>query len=227
MMCSSLVLLLLISTVSEAHLINPGTPYGVTSGFDCAVRQYAYEYGQQIQSRHGSFVTLFDSLQLAACNYTRPQETPRKIPNYKTSTTKDDTVELNNNSCTFYVDPIHGSDSNSGESPDNAFLSIETGIDATRKRKMNSNNKSPFGCTLNLMQGTFYLNATIILNTQDSYLTIQNYNESNTTISGGLPLEFKNDWKLYKYEATTWKKYDNYNNVYNRADPDSSNDLTM
>lgn len=57
---------------SLGNFINSGTPANVTLKFDCLVRKYAYEYGKSMQPRHGNFLSLFDALQLHACNETRP-----------------------------------------------------------------------------------------------------------------------------------------------------------
>eukprot|EP01084_Bolivina_argentea_P058420 106690_1 len=57
---------------SDGQFINSGTPGGVPVSFDCAAREYAWSYGQQIQPHHGNFVELFDALQLSACNVSRP-----------------------------------------------------------------------------------------------------------------------------------------------------------
>ena len=230
-----LVFLIFVAT-TRAGFINPGTPDGVPSSFDCAVRYYAYEYGQQIQSRHGTFTSLFDSLQLAACNYTRPDESPRKIPNFHTQSHLKKHTKHNNNkhiyikqkhtsapNCTFYIDPVSGSDSNSGTSPSSALLTIQAGVTATR----NAKNGATGPCILNLMEGTFYLDSTIILTAEDSYLTIQNYNGAEAIVSGGLELKFKGDWELVSYEPTTWQNYSGYNNVFSRANENSSSDITM
>ena len=210
---------------SSANFINSGTPSGVTTSFDCAVRYYAYEYGQQLQSRQGTFVSLFDALQLNACNYTRPQESPRKVPNFNNVNSESDEQE-----CIYFVDPNNGSDSDSGQTPLTAFISIERAIKAVRHARANVKHSekalSQHPCVINLMEGTFYLSSTIKLGSQDSHLTIQNYNGANSVVSGGIPLSFGNsDWQLYKYEKTQWQNFTNYNNVWGRADPSSSNDL--
>ena len=108
--------------ISNGNFINSGTPSVVTVSFDCAARIYAYQYGQQIQPRHGTFVDLFDSLQLQACNQTRPKPTPRYIPTYKSSSSNKLTA-----GCTFYIDPVNGKDTNDG-SLTSPFLTIMKGI---------------------------------------------------------------------------------------------------
>ena len=221
--------------------INSGTPSNIKSSFDCAVRYYAYEYGQEIQQRHDTFVSLFDALQLQACNYTRPQESLRQIPNYELNKKKTGSNTKNSSisDCIFYVDPNDGSDFNLGTSPNKALSTISQAIKSTREFKSNLHRKieksndddsyySMYPCTINLMQGTFYLESTIILTPQDSHMTIQNFNGSDTTLSGGLPLEFDNNgWTLHDYQETQWQNFSNYNNVYGRVNVNTSSDLVM
>ena len=198
---------------SHGEFINVGTPGGVTVDFDCAVRQYAWEYGQQIIPRHGDFVELFDALQLSACNVTRPIPKKRSPPIY--------TPEVSTSSCVYYVDANVGSDSNAG-SVSKPFATIAKGVEASRKVRGSSSSSTP--CTINLMEGTYYQDDTIQLTEADSYLTFQNYNGQRVTISGGVPLQFEGEWKLEQYEETKWQNYTNRNNVDARASQSASND---
>eukprot|EP01084_Bolivina_argentea_P098106 176351_1 len=204
--------------ISMGHFINSGTPSGVNISFDCAIREYAYNFGINLQPRHGSFVSLFDALQLQACNMTRPQLTQRKINNYST------TYDIIDN-CIFYVDPINGSDNNNGTTPSIAFSTIEKGISASRLARKSSNTK----CILNLMSGTFYQKNTISLNSHDSYLTIQNYNSSKVTISGGVPINFdkNSDWKLVQFNPVEWQNFTGMDNVAGRNTFAQSNDFVI
>eukprot|EP01084_Bolivina_argentea_P067214 122453_1 len=198
---------------SNYGFINPGTPSGITSTFDCAVREYAYEYAKSLQPWHGTFVHIFDALQLEACNQTRPKPTDRNIPFFKS--------QINAN-CTFYIDPINGSDTNSGITPLLALQTIEKGIEQTRKTRV-GNQK----CTLNCLNGTFYQRKTILLEETDSFLTIQNYNGANVIISGGIPIQFQDEWQLYKYQETKWQNYSGYDNVESRVSFNRSNDIIL
>eukprot|EP00490_Sorites_sp_Unknown_P000567 CAMPEP_0114671578 /NCGR_PEP_ID=MMETSP0191-20121206/41390_1 /TAXON_ID=126664 /ORGANISM="Sorites sp." /LENGTH=518 /DNA_ID=CAMNT_0001931745 /DNA_START=49 /DNA_END=1602 /DNA_ORIENTATION=+ len=198
---------------SDGYFINSGTPIPVPLEFDCAVREYAWEYGIQIQNRHGSFVTLYDALQLNACNVTRPKETERNIPKY-------DNSNNDNNNCVYYIDPVNGNDSNDGLKTVSAFKSIERGIERTRIMR-----EGKQVCTLNLMKGVHYQATTIDITSKDSYLTIQNYNGEEAVISGGVAIDFgSNEWELVDYAETDWVYYPNSNNVYGRADDGDSND---
>eukprot|EP01083_Nonionella_stella_P305540 1066275_1 len=199
--------------ISNGDFINSGTPGGIPLSFDCAVRRYAWEYGKQIQPRHGHFVELFDALQLAACNVTRPSAKKRFPPKYKTNTAS---------SCTYYIDVNSGSDTNDG-SLSSPFQSILKGIETTRSRRKTTPNAA---CVLQLMEGTYYQSQTIELTSTDSSLTIQNYNGQKVTISGGVPLQFDAPWKLDTYEETQWVAYADWSNVYGIVREASSNDQT-
>jgi len=201
-----------LAPTSDGEFINSGTPGGVPLSFDCEARYYAWEYGQQIQPRHGNFVELFDALQLAACNYTRPSPKKRL---HSHSTTR----VLVDSDCEYYVDAVYGSDSNSG-TISTPFQTLEKAITTTRKHSPRTTD-----CTILLMDGTFYQSSTITLTAADSYLTFQNtFMGQRPTISGGVPLTFDGDWQLESYRPTQWVNYTNYNNVYGIASQDSSND---
>ena len=171
------------------------------------LRYYAWEYGQQIQPRHGNFVELFDSL--AACNYTRPSPKKQLPPRFTTRVGAD---------CAYYVDADNGSDSNDG-SVSAPFQSILKAVEATRKDKARTT-----ACTVNLMEGTYYQGDTITLTAAGSLLTFQNYAGQRATISGGVAIEFSGEWKLESYRETQWTNYSNWNNVFGIASQDSSND---
>ena len=59
-----------------ATFTNAGTAGGTPHSFDCASRTYAYEYGKRLAPSRGAFRTLFDALQLQACNHTIPEGPP-------------------------------------------------------------------------------------------------------------------------------------------------------
>ena len=102
---------------------------------------------------------------------------------------------------TFYVDAVKGSDSNSG-TMDSPFMAISKAVMAARA--------SGSGATIVLREGTFYLTETIMLTSQDSGLTFQNYPNEMVTISGGKVV--KPDWQPFKT--------DNSMNIY-KADMSS------
>ena len=63
LLLSALAVLVLSPALVEGWL-NPGTPQGVPASFDCAVREFAWEYGKHLLPDRGEFRTLFDALQL-------------------------------------------------------------------------------------------------------------------------------------------------------------------
>ena len=88
---------------------------------------------------------------------------------------------------TYYVDAINGKDSNQGNM-DNPFQTIGYAVNVARKQTQPS--------TIVLRKGTFYLTDTIELNSDDSGLTIKNYQDEEVWISGG------------KVIQPSWKKFD-------------------
>eukprot|EP01084_Bolivina_argentea_P237334 398882_1 len=204
----------------KSLLINSGTHNDVKNTFDCSVRFFAYNYGKFIQPSHGLNTHLFDALQLAACNI--PINTPNIFPtsnnphidNYHTINHNTDSTNVD---CIFYINPISGDDSNDG-SLNSPFYTIKRGIIATRKFRNKSKKKKRtiIKCFLELMEGIFYLNDTILFTEKDNYLTVRNYQQDNVVISGGIKLEFDGDWKLEDYQKPKWVKYSHSNNVYNR-----------
>ena len=218
-MMSILLILWFVCYVTNGELINPGTPNGVDISFDCDIRQFTYEYGMNLQNRHGNFISLYDALQLNGCNVTKPINNKYKhngnINRYKLK------HNIKADSCTYYIDPVNGNDSNTGTSINNALLTIDKGISVVRTNRIDGEH-----CTINLLNGTFYQSDTIYLNEKDSNLTIQNYGNDVVYISGGILLKFENDWQKYgEYMPYEWKKYPNMNNVYGRALNSDNNDL--
>eukprot|EP01084_Bolivina_argentea_P159898 278506_1 len=232
------------SEYNKKGFINSGTPRYIDINFDCAMREYAYEYGKQLQPRHGSFRHLYDALQINVCNQTL--DIHNDIINKYTYYSENN---YNQTECIFYVDPNNGSDLYNGTTINYPFLTIQRAINQTRIFK--NSDSTQLQCILNLMNGTFYLKSTIMLNEIDSNLIIQNYNGSEVIISGGILLEFEEtnhptttftleptmeptfeptlnptielisqknasntSWMIYEYEQTKWKKYVNYSNVY-------------
>jgi hypothetical protein len=61
-------------------MIAPGTPQGVPDLIDCAVREFAYNYGKSLLPDRGDFKTLFDAMQLQFCNLTAPTTSDKYVP---------------------------------------------------------------------------------------------------------------------------------------------------
>lgn len=87
----------------------------------------------------------------------------------------------------FYVS-LNGKDSNSG-TINNPFASIENALETIRRERI-------FGFsgnyTINIREGIYNLNKTILLTPADSSITFKAYNGEKVTISGGLEIS---DWK--------------------------------
>ncbi len=80
--------------------------------FECAWRSLAYEYGRALMPRQGSFTSLFAALQLQACNQTEPLPTPAHSPFVRNNAMP--AREAMKGLAALFVDPVHGSDSNTG-----------------------------------------------------------------------------------------------------------------
>ena len=59
-------------TAAPPAFNHAGTPPGVSHSFDCAARKAAYSFGQALLPDRGDFKSLFQALQLQACNMTTP-----------------------------------------------------------------------------------------------------------------------------------------------------------
>jgi len=149
--------------------------------FDCAWRKMAMDYAVKIQPWISSESTktkqLYDALQISTlCDIPYNHKAYQSWTNNALPiTTTFDVV--------FYVDPIHGSDQNTG-SLLNPFATLQHAVDATRKARSAQSIRAG-NAAIFLRKGTYYLNATVVLGSQDSGLTISNYNAEEAVISGG------------------------------------------
>ena len=195
------VLMLLVVGASPTYTVGPGSPNGVPADVDCAIRAHAYEYGKQLLPRFGSFVTLFDALQLAEnCNKERPKETTVKAPIYFAVP----------GTTSIYVDAKRGSDRASGLELSEPLQTIEAAIEMARKLL-----KSTKAVNVNLRAGTHYLKSTIHLGPDMSGVTIQNFNGERAVVSGGVPLNV-GAWSVHKQDSY-WDVTHAANNVYGQA----------
>merc|ERR1719266_521512 len=165
-------------------------PKNVPADFMCGWRKLALTYSKAV--RPDSEALVYDALELHKyCNDTlRPDDSklpklfpPRFVTNLHTTN--------------IYVDSSTGSDSNPG-SIKQPLKTIAAAVTAARK--------SGKGCTIFLRQGTFYLRSPVYLNSQDSDLTIQNYNGEEVWLSGGVLLEDLT-WQPHQVNRATniWK----------------------
>ena len=180
--------------------INPGTPIGVPSSYDCTVREHAWEYGKGLFPSRGGFRTLFDAMQLQACGLTPPsqdEEDEWSPPRFEASTD-----DLN-----VYCD------SNAQQSGDGSisrpFRTIAEAVVAVEKRPSPSQR-----ATINLRKGTFYLSEQVVLTKVHSNLTIQNYNGEDVVVRGGVLLKTpKESWKRDKIVEEHWETFSGFNTV--------------
>jgi hypothetical protein len=72
MFASPLALFLMVRAGASPQLVHSGTPLGVSTETDCAMRTFAWEYGKTLQPRREGFKSLYDALQLFACGVRVP-----------------------------------------------------------------------------------------------------------------------------------------------------------
>ena len=54
--------------MNQPSLVHSGTPPDVPASADCAIRNTAWQFGKGLMPQRGTFKTLYDALQLGACN---------------------------------------------------------------------------------------------------------------------------------------------------------------
>jgi len=203
-------LIVSLATSVVPGMINPGTPPGVPASYDCAVRIHAYEFGKATLPQRGEFRTLYDALQLHACNVTTPTSidawTPPTYPTPK--------------SRTIFVAP--NANSGGDGTINRPFGTIEEAVASAANKP---------GSSILLRAGTHYSGMSVITQAHQQ-LTIQNYEGEHAIVSGGVAIPAtKNDWKPYKVSpmyaqeqartSDNWKVYQDENNVFGRAHPNS------
>ena len=145
-------------TAAPPAFNHAGTPPGITHSFDCAARKAAYSFGQALLPGRGAFKSLFQALQLQACN----MSTPAVMDEYRPPTYGPPA------GAALYVDP-HGDDANPG-TLERPLRSIAVAV-ARSARKASG----PLGATILLRGGTHYTPETVEIGPEHSGLTIQNY----------------------------------------------------
>jgi hypothetical protein len=160
--------------------VNSGTAGGTPHEFDCASRAYAWEYGKQLRPERGKFRSLFDALQLQACNITLPRgqdEHPEWRP---------PTLSVPAGAAVFVVEAAAGGTT---ASVDGSYDSIAAALEAARQTA------SARPRYILLKGGVHYLRQTLRLTAADSWTTFQNYKGEHAIISGGHPLNLTSaDW---------------------------------
>jgi hypothetical protein len=199
-----LLAMMFLAAAVSAQMINPGTPPGITNAFDCKVRSFAYDYGKKLLPQRGDFRTLFEALQLQACNMT----TPAKMDEWQSPTIPTPASAI------VYVDATKGSDSNTGTMA-SPFQTIAKAVASVAGKA---------GSTVLLRAGTYYT-GTVQITTANNGLTIQNYNGEKAVVSGGTPIKVaKGDWKPYKVSKGEWQIFEGQNEVFGKAQSKSDTD---
>ncbi|KAJ9459773.1 hypothetical protein DIPPA_11417 [Diplonema papillatum] len=158
----------------------------VDHAFDCAVREYAFEYAQQLQGWRGAdtMKEVFDGLELKTlCNQTFKADAfldAKKVAAFPIQT------EL-----VHYVCPHFGSDDveTPGRGNEAApFATIAAALESMRRLR-SGKNKAANPATLVLRGGKHRLKRTLNFTSEDSFLTVQNYPGEEAGISGTIPLQ--------------------------------------
>ena len=201
-MRSLLVTAAAYAVVATPPFINPGTPAGVPASYDCAVRKHAWEYGKTTLPQRGDFKTLYDALQLQACDVPTPStEDTWTPPQYPTPS-----------SGAIFVDSKAAhSGSGTKEAP---FRTIAEALSAA---------VSP--STILLREGTYHTEQ-LRLTQKHSKVTIQNYEGERAVVSGAVPLKVNGvgAWAPHRVMKPTWVVHSGRNNVYGRANSKNDTD---
>ena len=165
----------------SAQMVHSGTPEGVSHETDCAIRQFAWEFGRRLQPSRGEFKSLFDALQLSACGVTTPAQQDQWEPPAASQRTAE-VLELT-------VDPFAGTDpaENSTVTTAGSFRTIAAAVRASRTRR----SSQPVHVVLR--GGVHFVEQTIHLTAADSGLVIRNADGERAEVSGGVNLTV--DWK--------------------------------
>jgi hypothetical protein len=161
------------STSSAGAFFAAGTPPGVPTDADCALRSLAHRYGEGLSvAARAHSAALHAALQLGACG--NPTPAPDRQP------PPADTPPPHATATVVEVDPRAGSDRRSigGTQP---FRTIAAAVAFTRTAR------KPAAVLLHA--GTHHLAAPVQLDARDSGLTIQNSPGERAVVSGGRRLQ--------------------------------------
>jgi hypothetical protein len=164
-------------------------PLGADPTFDCELRKAAFAFAEKLQAestlKKGSLRFVHDALELSTlCHQPRLLDSHGGKGPAAADNAADD--EIYGDDDAVYVDPVRGSDSQSGTQTE-PLASIPAAVAMTRR--------SPSQSTIILRNGTYYLDDTLYLTPHDSGLTIKNFAGETPIVSGGKVL--KTAWKQY------------------------------
>ena len=170
--------MLLVADLALA-MVNGGTPKDVPHSADCAIRRAAWEFGQKLLPERGGFRTLYDALQLNACN----GESAAAPPAHDVWTPLSE--PLPNNQLVLLVDPTEPSSllSNSPR-PGARFRTVHAAVEASRTLRTEPGQP----VTIALRGGVHHLNSTLHLGQADSGLTLRACPGEEATLSAAVPL---------------------------------------
>ena len=161
--------------------------------------KFSSEFSYLFQSDYDQTQSVYDALQLKACNVS--QDLKKKDASgslkYKAAAIKENW--LTDADVMVFVDSVQGSDGNPGTSSQ-PMETIEAAIRAYRCQKTSESYQG----LIYLAPGTYYLNKTISLTAEDSNLVILGDGHENTFISGGKKYTFK--WKTYVKRMDPFEK---------------------
>ena len=178
--------------------IGPSGPSKVPLEFECGMREAAYQFGQHLAPARGTFVELFDAMQLETmCNKTRPKSTAASsragwvaaavgAAHAQRGAASRQRKDNSETAKEFHVNSASGSDTGPGTAAA-PFASVERGVQACRGATATSaaESYSPGSCTVLVhAPGTYYLKQTLQLGAADSGLTIQGL----PTATGEMPV---------------------------------------
>ena len=183
----------LASSVPEHIRSKPNGHAG--SAFDCKVREYAYEYAQQLQSWRGAdkMKEVYDSLELTTlCNQTFDATLFAPSP-------KAHTHVIPAGVLTAFVAaagaPGGGNDAAAALNDQSLpFPTIHAAVEAVRASRATGQR-----AFVVLREGTHYLTRTLELGPEDSHTSFVNYPGEVTSMSGAKPIT--TDWKPHRIGA--------------------------
>lgn len=184
----ALRLLLLLTSLSQALGEHHGplsrasaSPVNVDPSLDCALKELAWDFAKRIVPRQGSFQSVYDALQLSACNVSLAsgkRYPPRPFQHRP---------QPGAGAVEIFVS-TNGNDANPGTISE----PVKSISQAVRLYRLLS--KPGLGGVVYLRAGTFYLSETLVLGPEDSLLTITAYEDEKVTISGGRSYTFAGLW---------------------------------
>ena len=179
-------------------------PPGAPVELDCAMRRFSLEYAQQLFPERNGFPEVADALQIERLNCTTTARS--SSPSVSSTAAQQQTVSpqphvaggvpvaARATATTIFADAGTGSDTSGDGSQAHPFGTIEKAVAAAAAFSSLPSSRSaasPPGTVV--LNGTFYLNATVELTAAHSGLTITSYSGQEAIISGGQELAL--EWK--------------------------------